>query len=420
MRELTFPRLGERCIVDTLPNGLTVYVLPKPGFSKCYAMLAVHYGGNDERYAVNGRWRQTPAGVAHFLEHKMFEMPEENALQTLTARGASANAFTGADMTAYHFTCTEQFYENLATLLQFVTTPYFTQESVDKEQSIITQEIRMTEDDPGWQCHHQLMQGLYAHHPCRNSVAGSVESIAQITPEVLTTCHKMFYDAANMVLCVAGNVDARKVLQLAASIVPPSERKMLERGRGEPEEMESACQELERTMEVSAPTFHLGFKAEPDGSLRRQLVGDLAIQMLVGDSSPLYEKLYGEGLIDNRSWVSFHTDAETACFAVGGESRDPTRVAEEILSEAVRVAWNGLDEDLFRRVSRAMYGVRVQALDSFSHLCQMQARGHFAGYQYLTFPEISQEITKQEVEELLRESITGVRSCLSVIRPKGV
>ena len=420
MKELTFPRLGERCVVDTLPNGLTVYVIPKPGFAQCYALLAVNYGGNDTRFSVNGHWKQTPAGVAHFLEHKLFDMPDGSAMQTLSGRGASVNAFTSSSMTGYHFTCTDQFYENLTTLLQFVTTPYFTQESVDKEQGIITQEIRMTEDDPGWQSHHRLMQALYANHPLRNAVAGTVESIAQITPELLTTCHKTFYDASNMVLCVAGDVDARKVFQLAAAHVPPSERKTLERDHGAPEEMNAVCQESEHTMDVSAPTFALGFKSEPDGSLRQQLVGDLAGQLLVGDSSPLYEKLYQEGLIDDRSWVSFSTNAETAHFVLGGESRDPARVTEEILSEAVRIAWNGLDDDLFRRVSRALYGVRVQALDSLSHLCLMQARGHFAGYQYLTFPEQSETITKQEVEELLRDSITGVRSCLSVVRPKGV
>ena len=177
MKKLEFPRIGERCYYDTLPNGLPVYVLPKPGFSKSFAFFAVHYGGNDTHFRVGERWHQTPAGVAHYLEHKMFDMPEGNALQVMSERGASVNAFTGADMTGYYFSCTDLVYENLRDLLRFVTTPYFTEESVAKEQGIIGQEIRMIEDDPDWQIYHHLMQALYTDHPIRNGVAGSVESI---------------------------------------------------------------------------------------------------------------------------------------------------------------------------------------------------------------------------------------------------
>lgn len=419
MKELEFPRLGERCYYETLPNGLTVYVLPKPGFAKSFAFFAAHYGGGDERFCTGSRWHQTPAGVAHFLEHKMFDMPEGNALQTLSARGASPNAFTAADITGYHFSCTDQVYENLRTLLRFVTTPYFTRESVDKEQGIIGQEIQMIEDNPDWQVYHNLMQALYHYHPIRNSVAGSVESIAQITPEILTACHKTFYHPANMVLCVAGNVEARRVFQIAAATVPPAERQTIRRDHGEPEPLESASQEVIREMEVSAPKFLLGFKAEPDGSLRRVLVGELAAELLAGESSPLYAKLYREGLIDKSFGVEFDGGSETGHFIFGGESSDPAAVAEAVLSQAVHIAWNGLDEGLFRRLKKAAYGSRVRSLNSFESTCIQMARGHFAGYQYLEFAALYDQITRQEVEELLRESVTGPRSALSIVRPKG-
>ncbi len=420
MKELEFPRIGEHCYYDTLPNGLPVYVLPKPGFSKSFAFFAVHYGGNDTHFRVGERWRQTPAGVAHYLEHKMFDMPEGNALQFMSERGALVNAFTSADMTGYYFSCTDQVYENLRDLLHFVTTPYFTEDSVSKEQGIIGQEIRMIEDNPDWQIYHHLMQALYASHPIRNGVAGTVESIATITPEILENCHKVFYQPSNMVLCVAGSVDPREVFRIAAAAVPTGEKKTIWRDHGEPELPESAEQEVVLEMEVSAPNFLLGFKTEPDSTLRGKLVGELAAELLAGESSPLYAKLYQAGLINKTFGLDFESNGETAHFVFGGESLNPAAVTEAILNEGVRIAWNGLDDALFQRARKAEYGARVRAINSFDHVCIQIAKGHFAGYQYLDFAALYDQITRQEVEELLRESITGTRSALSIVNPKGV
>lgn len=419
MKRFDYPRLGDRCYYDRLPNGLSVYVVPKPGFSKAYAFFATHYGGNDQRFAVNGRWRNTPAGVAHYLEHKMFDMPEGNALQLLSKRGASPNAFTSAEITGYYFSCTDQFEENLSTLLSFVTTPYFTGESVAKEQGIIASEIRMIEDNPDWQVYHNLMQALYVGHPVRDSVAGTTESIAGITPEVLAACHKAFYTPENMVLCVAGNVEPRQVLRLAASIVPSGGGPVPARDHGEPEPQEAGNQEIIREMEVASTSFLLGFKADPDGSLRRKLVGELAAELLAGESSPLYARLYQDGLIDKTFGVEFDASPETANLIFGGESDHPDAVAEAILNEGVRVAWHGLDDALFRRVKKAAYGSRVRALNSFEHTCIQLAYGHFYGYQYLEFADLYDQITRREVEEFLQETVAADRSALSVIRPKG-
>lgn len=420
MKELEFPRIGEHCYYDTLPNGLPVYVISKPGFTKNFAFLAVQYGGADERFRTGERWRQTPAGTAHYLEHKMFDMPECNALQLMSARGATLNAFTASDLTGYYFSCTDQFEENLYDLLRFVTTPYFTVDSVAKEQGIIAQEIRMIADDPDWQTYQNLMQALYVSHPIRNCVAGSEETIAAITPEILEVCHKTFYQPSNMVLCVAGSADPREVFRVAAATVPGGEKKTIWRDHGAPEPSESAAQEVETQMEVSAPKFLLGFKTEPERSLRHRLTGDLAAELLAGSSSPLYAKLYQAGLIHKTFGVKFESNGETAHFIFGGESPDPAAVTEAILNEGVRIAWNGLDDELFQRVRRAKYGVRVRALNSFDHICTQIAKGHFAGYQYLDFAQLYDQITRQEVEELLRESITGTRCAVSIVNPKGV
>ncbi|MCF0123418.1 MAG: insulinase family protein, partial [Ruminiclostridium sp.] len=212
----TYERIGETLWEETLENGLRVFVFPKPEFGKSYAFFATCYGGMDTRFLLDGQWLDTPMGIAHYLEHKMFDTPDGgNALQKLSATGASPNAFTGSAITGYHFECTDLFWENLRTLLEFVSVPYFTEESVQKEQGIIGQEIRMMEDNPSRQSYRLLLEALYQNHPVRNSVAGSVESIAQITADTLYHCHEAFYTPSNMVLCVAGNVDPERVCAMA-------------------------------------------------------------------------------------------------------------------------------------------------------------------------------------------------------------
>ena len=206
-----YPRIGEKIYHAELPNGLHIYVDRRPEFQKSYAFFATNYGGMDMKFHLDGQWRDTPAGVAHFLEHKMFDTEDGNALQDLAANGASPNAFTSSALTGYYFESTEKFCDNLKILLSFVSIPWFTQESVDKEQGIIGQEIRMVEDDPDNQVFYGLMECLFDHHPIRVPIAGTQESISHITAETLYACHKAFYDPSNMVLCVAGDVDPKLI-----------------------------------------------------------------------------------------------------------------------------------------------------------------------------------------------------------------
>ena len=272
-----YPRIGETIFHAELPNGLHIYVDRRPEFQKSYAFFATNYGGMDMKFHLDGQWRDTPAGVAHFLEHKMFDTEDGNALQDLAANGASPNAFTSSAITGYFFESTEKFYDNLKILLSFVSIPYFTQESVDKEQGIIGQEIGMIEDDPDWKVFTNLMKGLYEHHPIRLSVAGSVESIARITPQTLYDCHKAFYDPANMVLCVAGNQDPERVCQIAREILPKTAGPIAQKDYG-PQEPEGAFQSLvEERLAVSGPIFQLGCKGDApergEAGLRQQQIG---------------------------------------------------------------------------------------------------------------------------------------------------
>ena len=423
MEYVDFPKVGERMYRETLENGLHVFVFPKPGFQKSYAFFAANYGGMDMRFCLDGTWHDTPAGVAHYLEHKMFDTPEGNALQKLTANGASPNAFTSNAITGYYFECTQQFEENLKTLLSFVSVPYFTQESVDKEQGIIGQEIGMIEDDPDWKVFTNLMGALYAHHPIRISVAGSVESVSRITPKTLYDCHKAFYCPANMVLCVAGDVEPERVCQIAREVLPREPGTVAQKDYG-PQEPEAACQSLrEERMAVSCPIFQLGYKGDApetgEAGLREQLLGELACEVLLGNSTPLYARLYREGLINRNFSYGYDSVPGCAFLAAGGESRDPEAVRDAVESEARRIEAEGVDPQLWEQVKKGVYGGRVRSLNSFENLCIGQAQNFFAGREFLRFPELFADIRKEDVEALIARWVTPARTALSVIRPKG-
>lgn len=405
-----------------LANGLHIYVDRKPGFQKSYAFFAANYGGMDMRFRLDGQWHDTPAGVAHYLEHKTFDTEGGNALQELSSNGASPNAFTSTALTGYYFESTEKFEENLRILLSFVSVPYYTQESVDKEQGIIGQEIRMGDDEPYTQVFYGMLEGLYAHNPIQVNIAGTVESISHITADTLNLCHRAFYDPGNMVLCVAGDVDPERVASVAEEILPRTGHGLVERDYGPSEGPEAARKRWEREMAVSTPIFQLGFKDTPpergEEWLRWELTGNLACEALLGSSSPLYARLYQQGLINESFSYGCEAYPGAAFLCAGGESRDPESVRLAVLEEAHRLAKEGIDEKLFQRLKRAAYGNAVRGLNSFENICINQAMSHFAGVQYLTFPEIYEEITQTDVEECIRRAVTEPGMTLAVIRPK--
>lgn len=420
MLEQNYSQIGEKVLHEKLENGLMVYVFPKHEFSKNFAFFATNYGGMDTKFFLDRKWQDSPMGVAHFLEHKMFDTKDGNALQMLTAFGASPNAFTGSAITGYYFEGSVGFYENLETLLSFVSIPYFTQESVDKEQGIIGQEIQMIEDNPNWQLYTQMMGGLYETHPVRNSVAGTKESISHITAETLYLCHNAFYRPSNMVLCVAGDVDGEKVCELAKKILPKDAGAPAGRDYGT-ESPKAFKSNVTQEMAVSRPLMQLGIKLIPDEKegLRQKLLGELLCESWVGTSSPLYARLYEDGLVDKGFYYGFESYEGCAFLIMGGESRDPEAVKKAILAEAKRIDQEGLDEGLFLRLKKASYGAEVRRLNSFEHLCVEQARAYFAKEDIWNFPEVYESITKEDVEKALGDWIKEEAMCLSVIAPKG-
>ena len=422
MERRDYPQIRESCWRQRLENGLAVCVVPKPEYHKSFAFFAANYGGMDTRYRLAGEWRDSPAGVAHFLEHKLFDTREGNALQLLAASGASPNAFTSASLTGYHVSCTDGFWDNLRVLLSFVTQPWFTPESVAKEQGIIGQEIAMIEDDPGWRVYEGLLTGLYRHHPVRVSVAGSRESIAAITDQTLYDCHRAFYHPGNLALCVAGDVDPERVADLAREVADQADLGPVERDYGPAEPETAAAPLVRREMEVSAPQMLTGFKGpvppEGEAGFRLRLTGQLAGELLAGESSPLYADLYDRGLINRSFGVSFEVYPGASFLGMGGESGRPEEVAARLAEEAARLAREGAGAERFRRLKRAAYGGQVRGL-SFEQLCIQLARGQFGGYDFLDFPRLYDSITLEETLDLLGRLAEEGRQATSIIDPKG-
>ena len=424
MEKKLYERIGEEVFRATLPNGLPVYIVPKKGFSRKYALFATRYGGMDMRFEKDGQWLDTPAGIAHYLEHKMFDTEEGNALQELAKNGAEPNAFTSNAITCYYFDATEKFYESLEILLSFVSVPYFTDESVQKEQGIIAQEIGMIEDNPEWQVYKQLMQALYHTSPARTPVAGSVESISHITAQTLYDCHKAFYTPANMCLVVVGDVKPERIIASTNQILPAKSGPLIRRDYGAEEELTAAEHFVSAAMEVSMPTFLVGFKCPPQHGGEQQhrftAIGELACDVLMGESSPLYARLYAEGLINGSFGAAFDLLPGASYVYAGGDSKDPQAVAEAILAEAQRLVSQGVDGDYYRRVVNANFGAALKALNSFESIAVSMAEGCFQGYDPYRFPEVYDSITVEDVLDFLRQNMTRDHMALSVITPKEV
>ena len=421
MDELNYAALRETVHRCVLPNGLSIYVDARPEYTKQFAFFATRYGGMDYRFrGEDGEKVYTPQGVAHFLEHKLFDTEDGSALQRMAAQGVDPNAFTTPSMTGYFFEGTQGFEDNLRTLLSFVSQPWFTPESVEKERGIITQEIRMTEDDPENEVYYQLMEAMYAHHPVRVRVAGTVESIAEITADTLYRCHRAFYRPGNMVLCAAGNVDPQRVAEIAQEVLDREPSAAAAPYHGQPDIYEVPVRYWERAMPVSIPLFELGFKGEPaprGQGLRQRLLAELTCDVLFSSSATLYSRLYEEGLI-NGSFASRY-DALPGCAHIiaGGESRDPKRVRDEVLKEAERLAREGIDPELWERLKKAAYGSMVRQLNSLEETCYELAQAHFDGEDYLSFPQCFQSIERTDAQALLRDWCVEECSALSVIVP---
>lgn len=416
-----YPALGERLYKQVLPNGLTVRVVPRPGFQRKLAYFVADYGSVHQNFLLEGEQHHVPAGVAHFLEHKMFELPGRDVTEEFAALGAQVNAFTSYDMTAYYFSCTEHFEESLSLLLEFVSTTWFPEESVQREMGIIDQEIGMNEDTPESRVFENLMEAMYVTHPIRVPILGTAASIREITPQTLEQCHRAFYSPANMILCVVGDVSGERVSAIARQVLGDEPKPKPEKMRHWPEKM--TCRtEVRSSMEVAMPMFQLAFKCEPcdrgEEAIRQEIIGDLAAEALFGEASALYLRLYEEGLIDGSFGGGFETVDGCAMLSCGGDSDYPVQVRDALLSAAQELCRAGIPQEDFLRMKRSAMGRRVRSLDSFDSTAFRICAYHFADFDYFTFPGLYADIRAEEILSFINRVVDADRCALSIIEPK--
>lgn len=402
-------------------SGLTVYVLPKKEHSKSYAAFATRYGSIDYKFITPGEneYTEIPDGVAHFLEHKLFEQPDgSNAFDAYSMTGANANAFTSFNSTVYLYSCTDKFYENLEILLDFVSNPYFTKENVDKEQGIIGQEIRMYDDDPGWRVFFNMLDCMYVNHPIKKDIAGTVESIAQIDKDLLLKCYNTFYNPTNMILFTCGDVDCDEVSKLVDKHItasPNSEIKRFE--TEEPRRVNKPYKE--QKLSISTPIFQIGFKDTDvgfDGTelLKKEIITSLLIEILLGEGSDLYNKLYSEGLINDSFDCDFEAEPGYGFSSLGGESPDPEKVQQIVLDTFENLE---ISEEEFERAKKVEIARYLRMWNSVEGLSNTMVSDLFKNINIFEYSSIIKDITLRDVQHRFKEHFSRQNCVLSVIRP---
>ena len=422
MERRKYPRLNEEIFWDRLPNGLTIAVVPRKGFSKKMAYFVTGTGSLHREFTMDGNAYDVPMGIAHFLEHKLFDMPGRDISGEFATMGASVNAFTSYDMTAYYFSCTENFDQCLKLLLEMVTQPYFTDESVEKEQGIIGQEIDMNEDAPENRIFEELTKIMYREHPIREPILGTRQTIGKITPQVLYDCHKAFYRPENMILCVVADSEPEEIRKIALEMTGGVSCPQVEMKRQWNEDDTCPGQNASSYMEVARPMFQIGFKCDELGmgeqAIYREFVGDLAAEVLFGESSELYSRLYEQGVIDPSFGGGLDTVPGMAMLTATGDSDDPVYVRDAILAQAQKIAAEGIDEAEFLRIKRSTLGGRIRGLDSFDSVCFRICAYYFSGFDYFRFPEVYESVKAEDVQKFIAQTITSQRCAMSVIEPK--
>ncbi|HHV93201.1 MAG TPA: insulinase family protein [Firmicutes bacterium] len=421
-----YDALRETVYHTRLANGLRIYVMPKPDYNEKYAVFATRYGSIDTTFIPPGEEQAviTPPGVAHFLEHKLFEGEGSSAFETFAGLGASVNAYTTYGLTSYLFSTTDNFYQCLEALVDFVQHPYFTEESVAKEQGIIAQEISMYEDNPSVRVYNNLLQAMYHYHPVREKIAGTIESVAAITPRILYRCHSTFYHPENMILFAIGNIDPEKVVRAVESRLRADGHAVQGTIRrvypSEPESVKEA--RIEEQMSVARPLCYLGFKdnqlASGDELLQRQLAASLSLQILFGKTSALYNRLYESGLIDN-SFTSYYTAEESFAYSiVGGVTPDPLKLEEAILAGLKEARENGIAQEEFGRQKRKSIGGFLYALNSLDFIANNFISTRFRGSSLFSYLDVLQNLRIEDVERCLEEQLIEERLSVSIIWPR--
>ena len=386
-------------------------------------MYAIHYGSVDNRFIVPGEEKVTevPDGIAHYLEHKMFEQQNgKNSLDKLTELGVNANAYTTTNYTTFLFEATDNFYEALDELMDYVQSPYFTDENVEKERGIIAQEIKMYDDEPDWVVYMNAIRCMYKVNPITIDIAGTVESIQKIDKEVLYKCYNTFYNPSNMVMCFCGDFEPESLIQEVKKrlIKKPKQGEIKRIYEQEPEEI--STKRVEKEMEVSIPVFVIGIKdkLERENIVKKHIAIEILLNIIIGKSSKLYKNLYEKELLISEPYLEYEVGENYAHIAVSGTSKNPDEVLKKFLEEIGNVKKQGIRQEDLNRIKNMLYGNSVKEFNSVSHISRMFVTDYFKGINSFEYLETYKEVSKEYVEQVLSEVFKEEKTVISIVKNK--
>jgi len=409
MEKIENKTLKEEIYIEHLENGLDILIIPKKGFVQKSVMFGTKFGSINSKFKVDGEVIEVPDGVAHFLEHKVFEQESgEDALMTLVGLGANPNAYTTSDHTVYFFDTIDNFDECMKELFDFVQSPYFTDENVEKEQGIIGQEIQMYDDHDAFQLYITLLQNLYVKHPIRIDTAGTIESISHITKETLYTCYNTFYDISNMVVCICGDVDPQEIIEKVKGYVPKTSEKKKIDNIFEEEPKEINQKESTKYMTTNTPLFAIGFKdnnvasRSPKRKIQFDIATQIALDLLVGKSSDLYNKMYNENLITEAIETSYNYEANYGFVMMEGYSSKPEEVVKNI-TEKLETIINEINEKNFERIRKNLKGGFLFDFNNVPKISRMIFADYIKGINTLDYIDEYDNVTLDDVKNVFRE-----------------
>ena len=424
MERIECKKIKEEAYIEKLETGMKVIIIPKHNLDKKYIIWGTHFGSIDNRFIMPKTNEEVfiPDGVAHFLEHKMFEQPDgTNSLDTLMALGLEANAYTTNNHTAYLFECTNNFYEGLDELMDYVQHPYFTDENVEKEKGIIGQEIKMYDDEPGWRLYMNALDCMYKDNPIKIDIAGSIESISKITPDVLYKCYNTFYNPSNMIMVVCGDFSPSEILnEIKSRLVKKEEQGEIKRIYPEKEKGINKNYK-EDTMEVSLPIFAIGYK--DDEGMNKEIVKkhisiEILLNMIIGKSSDAYKELYEAGELLSVPDLDYEFSEQYAHILISGQSKNPNKIKQKIEEIVEKYEQNGLDEEHFNRIKKKIYGDYVVEYNSVGNIARMFLSDSMKNINSFDYIENFNDVTKEYVEEILKNVFKKDNLVMSVINCK--
>ncbi|MTI66567.1 MAG: insulinase family protein [Firmicutes bacterium] len=419
-------KLKEALYFKELDNGLKVYFIPREDYTKQYAVFATNYGSNDNKFIPLGEEEPitVPKGIAHFLEHKLFEEKEGNIFSKFSDLGSYVNAYTNFNQTAYLFSCSDKFYENLKLLVKFVQNPYFTDENVNKEKGIIEQEIKMYDDNPNWKVFFNCLKAMYVNHPVKTDIAGTVDSIKKIDKETLYKCYNTFYHPSNMVLFMVGNINFDKALNVVKENIDRDIKEFHGEVKKITEKEPTTINKkiIEEKLSVSNPLFNIGFKDidlgyTGDELLKRQLTTNILLDMLFGDSTKFYQSIYDEGLISGDFGTQYIGHESYGHSIIAGESDEPKKVLKRVKDHIINQRENGLNKEAFNRNKRKLIGYYLMDLNSVEFIANNFIKYHFNNTSILSYLDILENINYNDVKERFENLFDLDRLSISIIYP---